>query len=311
MALSHDEATANLSIDGLAICCFNKSDAQWEVAYLHHPLHSHSLVLNIDGHPQAPLELPPDFNVISIKVTGKSPYGEFPKGFFGKNDPIANRKKRPKNIDEAENFRWAIDLEEPTADMGHGRGKLQPPRLNGERFPVSRAFIEKAVFYTQTLPQKNLSRLFVGEHGATMPQQEFKKRKFGRTNNVIGADITGELIEIVIVLGNGERIVLDPPLGHRVDDPWQISLTNMRPDGIAFHSESQKNEHSHGGSSELRSSMPGKGDFDLYYTAFKLNEIAEQRALWGFPEVAAFRSGRTDCNAVWLGTSTDLAKLFE
>jgi len=304
--LTHDEATANLSIDGLAICCFNKGDKQWEVGYLHHPHHPHNLVLNIDGHPQTPISLASAFNVISIKATGgQSPFGKFPLGFFDK-DPIANRKKRPKSIDEAENFRWAINLEEPPADIGHGSGHLHKPS-----FPVTRAFIEKAVFYTQTLPQKSLTRLFVGEDGTTMPDDQFKRNLFGRTNNVIGADITCDRIDVVIVFGDGRRQTLEPPLVHRPGDPWQISLTNMRPDANVFDSASQSDEHSHGSAVGLVRNKPNKGDFDLYYAAFELNEIPEQRALWGFGELAALKSGRTDCNAVWLGTSPDLNKLFE
>jgi hypothetical protein len=48
MSLDHNQATANLLLDGLAICCFNPWTRVWEVGYLRHPEHELGLDLG-DG----------------------------------------------------------------------------------------------------------------------------------------------------------------------------------------------------------------------------------------------------------------------
>jgi hypothetical protein len=310
MTLPHNTATAKVTIDGLAICCFTHRRQLWEVGYLRHNHHNHRLILDIDGDPNTPIEFRPDRGIVIRIETlrGISPYRQFPDGFFDQLT-IADRKQPPANLDAAENFRWAINLEDPL-DIGHGRGQLV--RLP---FSVTRAFIHDAVFYTQALPTKNLFRLFVPEDGATMSQQELDRHLFGKTNNVIGADITcaaDGAVNVVIEDGHGHSQTIGP-LPHRPGNPWQISLTNMRPELTESRNESESDEGSHGGHGggvTVSASKPAKGDFQLYYDAFDLDDRRQQRALWGFPEPAPIRSGRTDCNTVWVGTSDNLDALF-
>jgi hypothetical protein len=314
MTLPHNSATATLTIDGLAICCFNKATSKWEVGYLHpsHPEHHHDLILNIDGGPRRDLS---DTSEIWIDtLVGLKPIA-YPLGFFDRG-PINkdNRKRDPDSMtpDEKENFRWVLDLEDPHS-VEHGKGHLVNPG-----YPVTRAFISNAVFYTKKLPKKEVYNLSIDEKGDQMSEGDFGKLLFGRTNDVIGADITAAAIVITIIYEERAPEIL-MPLVHRPGDPWRISLTNMRPFAVARPpraasghegmSKSADGHHTRVG--RAAADVPEKGDFDLYYAAFKLDDPTLERALWGFPESGAVLSGRTDCNTVWVGTSDNLDALFE
>ena len=297
--LPHDEATANLFFDGLGICCFNRQNV-WEIGFLRDDNHDHQLILDIDGFPDMPMSIVDEPGVvIRIKtVGGISPHTQFPKGYFG-SGTVTDRKKRPTSLDEAENFGWVIDLEKP-GDIDHGAGHLTKP----PGFPVTRTFIEKAVFYTESLPVKRLHRLFDSDDGDGLSDPEFDARLFGRANDLIGADITCDAINIVIETTHGAPTTI-PPLPHRPGNPWQISLTNMRSTPVTTLREKDRNR-----AMKLRRHPRRKGDFQLYYRAFKLDDERRQRALWGFADTIDFRSGRTDCNMVFAGTSPNLNDLF-
>jgi len=160
MPLPHDEATARIMLDGLAVCCFNRRAQQWDVGFLRHNHHNHQMLLTIDGHPDSPVEFRPnEGQSITISTReGMSPYESHPNGYFGR-DPIRDRRVLPTSIDEAENFRWIVDLENP-ADIDHGNGRLKKPG-----FLVTRTLIQHAVFYTARLPEKRLHRLLDTENG--------------------------------------------------------------------------------------------------------------------------------------------------
>jgi hypothetical protein len=306
MPLPHNTATARIKMDGLAISCFNRARQLWEVGYLRHNQHGHRLILDIDGNADTPIEFRSKRGIIIRfeTIQGISPFRDFPNGFFDRG-LIANRKVAPANQDESENFRWAINLEEPPPDIGHGRGHLVK-----SPFPVTRAFIQNAVLYTLDLPVNDLHRLLVSENGETMSAGEFNQKKFGKTNNLIGADITcaaGGAINVVIEDDEKSKII---PLPHRPGNPWQITLTNMRPETVA----TDRDSHGGHGSVKALAAKPRKGDFHLYYDVFRLDDRRQERALWGFPEPSKSRgfkvSGRTDCNMVFLGTSSNLDVLF-
>ncbi|HSE19859.1 MAG TPA: hypothetical protein VLB46_22550 [Pyrinomonadaceae bacterium] len=316
MPLPHNSATAKVTIDGLGICCFNHRRQFWEVGYLRHDQHNHVLALEIDGNP-VPLESSGRDAVIRIEtLNGISPYRDFPDGFYGR-ERIADRTKNPAQMsdDEKENFRWAIDLEDPWDEMKQGRGNLFKPAS----FAVTRAFISDAVFYTSLLAPTDLFNLPMAENGSTMSEQELQARIFGKTNNLTAGDITcarDGAINVIIEDGHGHSQVIR--LDHRPGDPHQINLTNMRPGGLSFGGhDDHDHDHDHDHDQEApqvenvkgpEHPRPEKGDYQLYYTAFNLADNRKQRALWGFPE--EIQSGRTDCNLVWVSTTDDLDALY-
>lgn len=303
--LMHDDATANLIFDGLGICCFN-SQKIWEIGFLRDDNHDHDLILDIDGYPNMPRPIVDEHGVvIRISAVGAtSQHTDYPKGYYGSGS-IADRKKRPTSLEQAEDFGWVIDLEKP-GDIDHGTGSLTKPV-----YPVTRAFIENAVFYTQSRPTKRLHRLLEYEDGIGLSDQEFEARMFGRTNDLIGADITcaaGGWINIEIRRAHGASTTIGP-LRHRHGNPWQISLTNMRGTPVRILRPG-KNPHRGHGAGMTESHGRRKGDFQLYYRAFKLVDERRRQTLWGYADTIDYKSGRTDCNMAFAGTSPNLDGLF-
>jgi|SRR6185503_15241385 len=309
MPLPHNNATATVIMDGLGICCFNHRRHLWEMGFLRHTQHDHKLTLHIKGVLSAPITFDPNDrdSVIRIEtINGISPYKDFPDGFFG-SEPVGNRKKEltEMSVDEKENFRWAINLEDPSDEMKHGKGKLVKPHGSG----VTRAFIAGAVFYTQQPGGKDLYKLTMSEDGSTMPEREFTAHKFGKTNNLTAADITcasDGAVNVIIEDGHGHSRIYGP-LPHRPGNPWQITLQNMRPGRVSF-SGHEGHEGSHDETKTETDKRPVRGDYQLYYDAFDLVDDLKQRVLWGYPEDN--QSGRTDCNLVWVSESDDLDALF-
>src|SRR5215216_1797199 len=110
MSHDHQNATARLTIDGLAICCFNRKQQLWEVGYMRHC--DHELVLN-PGNGSRPLVISRGARVIRIETeNGETPDYEkqFPLGFLD-GGPVPDRKSDWDNlpIDKKENFRWAMN----------------------------------------------------------------------------------------------------------------------------------------------------------------------------------------------------------
>jgi hypothetical protein len=311
MPLPHNNATARLTMDGLGICCFNHRRQFWEVGYLRHDHHNHKLILGIEGALSTPITFDPSDRDVVIRIetiNGISSYKDYPDGFFG-HEPVADRTKDPTQMsdDEKENFRWAINLEDPLDEMKQGKGDLVKP----SGFGVTRCFIANAVFYTRALGPKDLFNLSIGEDGSTMDDPELEEHKFGKTNNLTAADITcasDGAVNVIIDDGHGHSQIIGP-LPHRPGNPWQISLRNMRPGQLSF-GEHEDHDGSHGEPRKGPESRPEIGDYHLYYTAFDLDDNRKERALWGFPEFTPADSGRTDCNLVWVGTSDDLDALF-
>lgn len=297
-------------MDGLGICCFNRQRQIWEIGFLRHHQHNHVLAVGIQGALSTSIALDPANRdaVIRIEtINGISQYKEFPDGFFG-GGPVQDRTKDPAQMsdDEKENFRWAIDLEDPQDEMKQGQGHLvKPPAGIG----VTRAFIADAVFYTRSIGTQDLFNLKISENGSTMSDSELEAHKFGKTNNVTAADITcaGDgAVNVIIDDGHGHDVTVTLP--HRPGNPWQITLRNMRPDGISFGGH-HDHEGRHGDLTK-GPPRPEMGDYQLYYAAFDLADHRKQRALWGFPETNPAASGRTDCNLVWDSNTDDLDGLF-
>jgi hypothetical protein len=310
MPLPHNSATATVIIDGLGICCFNHRRQFWEVGYLRHNHHDHKLLLGIEDALSHPISIGPQ-DIIRIEtINGISFYKDYPDGFFGR-EPVQDRTKDASlmSADEKENFRWAINLEDPLDEIKHGAGRLMRPP-----YPVTRAFFENAVFYTQSLPRQDLYNLAETEDGSTMDDPKLKERLFGKTNNLTAGDITcasDGAVNVIIEAGHGHSKI-KATLSHRPDNPWRIHLKNMRPGNLSFGGSESHDRHkgSHGELTHPSNNKPEKGDFQLYYDAFNLDDNRKKRALWGRPEIDPLASGRTDCNLVWVGTTDDLDALF-
>ena len=283
MILPHNEATATVTIDGLAICCFNRKETKWDLAFLHHRNKpAHRLILQVQELHRSE-RLPEQTRLLTFEtVNGHYPNG-FPDGFFD-NGRIRNRRVEPVTQEEKENFRWVMDLEDPH-DVNHGNVTLKKPS-----FPVTRAYIENAVFYTSARSPKELILLPDGQD----PNQTANPTFYGKTNDEISADILCDAGGQVVIKIDGEEYLR---LDHRPGNPWKICLTHL--------------------CAQFPTSKTGfeKGDFHLFYDA--LNITGNRHALWGEPNTPSAmscaginESGRTDCDTVRLGSTGTLDALF-
>lgn len=284
MSLDHETATANLLIDGLAICSFNERNHIWEVAYLRHPAHE----LGLDfGDESAIHRIPRNARVIKIEtVRGQTPdyQHEFPLGFFDR-QPVPDRTRDPDDIstDEKENFRWAMNLDDG-ADVPHGQIKLKPPP-----YPVTMAYISDAVFYSAALTPRNMYLIPLKNNPAMMSQTALNRDLYGKTADQIGADIR-------CAAGGGIKVTIDGEelrqLPHTPGSPWQMMLMNMRPFLSGGH-------HMAVATTNTGATLE-QGDFQIYYDAFDVT--GQQYSLWGYP--SPMFSGRTDCNTPWIRRSS-------
>jgi len=298
MSLDHENATAKIRIDGLAICCFNKKERLWEVGCMRHD--EHELILRWADGTQA-LAVPTEARVIRIEtVNGQTPdYDkDFPNGFFDFG-PIPNRKldEAALTTDEKENFRWAMNLDEG-ADVPHGDITLKPPP-----YPVTMVYISDAIFYTNAITPQNMFLLPLVDDPNTMSVKAVDQRLYGKTADEIGVDIK-------CAAGGRIRITVDGKevgwMDHRPGQPWSMELMNMRKD------------HNHGRPGHVHTAAAAaaaapvtnydQGDFQIYYDSFDVT--GDKYALWGRKAAAAApaaaaspfgMSGRTDCNTPWVG----------
>jgi len=287
MSVDHENATANLLIDGLAICSFNAGARRWEVGYMRHPKHQLGLDL---GNGSDPLIIPREARVINIETVDgvMADYeGEFPLGFFdGGPVPDRTRDQSGMNTDEKENFRWTMNLDEG-ADVPQGRIMLKPPP-----YPVTMAYISDAVFYTAALTPKNLFLLPLGADPSTMSEAVLDKHLYGKEADQIGADVH-------CAAGGGIKVTIDgeelPPLPHKPGSPWKIMLMNMRPFMMHNAAHEKMDIVETDGIFDLE-----QGDFQIYYDA--VNVTGEKFSLWGHR--SHMFSGRTDCNPTWVGRTS-------
>lgn len=293
MTLLHQNATATITIDGLAICCFNHIEHVWDLAFLHkddddaEPRCEHTLTLQVDGTtislPDNPQQIA--FETINAQVPDYS--GSFADGFFDAG-PIHDRSEAPTTADELENFRWVLDLEDPAEVAGVRSLKTPTTR-------PTRVLISNAVFYTNKITSNTLFFFPYPVDPNGLSTGQINRGLLGRTNDRIAADIFCQSDGAVVIKVDG---VEQPPLNHRPGKPWQIVLTNLcdrEPSG-GYRFE--------------------KGDFHLFYDA--LDFVPPKLVIWGEPVKQAPTSaqidrvsGRTDCDTTRVGTSGNLDVLFD
>lgn len=296
--LPHKDATANLSIDGLAICCFNsdRTPKRWEVGFLRHPAH-HLTISAVRGS-GTPKTYPIDPAALKIEfktVNGRTPdYGHFKDGFFDVEKlDRPKRKQKPADDDHKENFRWTLDLDDNN-DVGHGRIK----RLRRPIYGATVAYIYDALFYTLNQTPTSLYLVPEGEDPRILSQSELDKLELGMTNDQLGADITCKAGGEVAIVVDG---VVIAHLDHKDGEPWRVCLMNMRHHQMRDHETERARTPS-----DLEA-----GDFQLYYAAIETTK--PHSVIWGYPtkpqptdcDMFTPRSGRTDCDTVRVGDDVE------
>lgn len=281
MTLNHANATATVTLDGLAVCCFNKAQLRWEVAFLQQP--EHDLMLSISEgvnviFPRTRVD--PTSSIKIYPLDGVTPdyQDAFKDGFFD-NGPV-NRKVDPVTPAEIENFRWALDMED-TNELPHGNVALKKPPTR-----ATLTTILDAVFYTSEVTPNTPNDFFILPEGVdpnSLSPSELSAYQLGKVNDQVSADITCKEGGKVVVEVDKSRIVLDAKPGVN----YMIDLNNMR----------RHHNHKH-------STIFEKVDFSLYYDAM---DVDSKLAMWGIPP--NFHSGRVSCNIVRMGVTEDLSLL--
>jgi hypothetical protein len=268
---------AELTINGLALCCFNQMDANnkfWEVAYLRHKRHTLSITIEevVAGGvnrvilPRSTITEPlPSFS-ISLDVGTNNIYQNFPQGGcrpgnFNRADPARNNPN---------DLRWMIDF--AGADPDHGTVTRLKPR-GGGRIEVTLANLHHTLLFTKnpgTLPVRLVPK------GSSDPTaQGFE---LGRINEEIGG---------LMMAPTGGQIVFTglniQPLSFNAQTSYKIEIVNED----FFNAEQWP-----GPASNL---LLTKGDFHLFYEVIDVD--GQQKELWAIvPAIRPRTAADGDCN---------------
>ena len=249
--LDHPNATATVSITGLALGCYNKCTQNYEVGFLRHDTHN-----------------------LTIEVTKKLPYGESKMKYeiidhehrifidaenaAAPEDPIFtvgeefDRTQPPENL---EDFRWVIDFD---TDMNDGN----PVDLKAPDVPVTEMYISKPRLYgDQDLLTQDPHLVVRLDPNTNEPVAGEDPELFGFFTEGIKADITCQ---------NGGAVILrvDGPQGfqvhlpHGYGQPHQIKIENICPPKAAL----ANGETSCGSETTGEPGDPEPTDFRLYYS---------------------------------------------
>lgn len=272
--------TATITIDGLAICFFNKSSLRWEVRFPREPRHKLTLKISENGKPRENPDISNAQQIRIYTVLGDYPdYGNEYKGGcldLGK----VKRKKDP----DSKNMRWAINLCDED-DVTPGYRRLQDPPYGNTLLEIT-----NAVFYVAEVSK---TALYLVPVGVDPNKEPAKKQLFGRTSGLIAADISCQPDQGGVVIDIDHKVQIDLPA--KSGTKYQIEFRNMEPKK-AEDIDSRSERYFARLGTEREDDVLYKGDFDVYYDS--LREARERYALWGPPVI--IRSSRTDCDAVWM-----------
>ena len=228
MPLDHENATATVTISGLALGCYNKATQNYEVAFLRHECH-------------VPPDHPPQFHALQIEVTKKLPCGESkmmyeirdnehrifidaenavapedPIYFVGDDYDDFNRKQL---VGDLEDFRWVVDFER---NLNGGEPiELKPPTC-----PVTEMYISKPRLYADQESMSMVLYNVIPLDAAGDPIVR-EQKPFGFFTEGLKADITcrnGGAVVFRVDGPQGFHVAL--PHGH---GPHQIKITNICP----------------------------------------------------------------------------------
>jgi hypothetical protein len=265
-ALDHSDAAANISIDGLAACCFNRKSKLWQIAVLH--LEKHEFKLSINGELQD-IETGGSYpNRINISATDPivPDYRQYPDGFWFSGGGF----HRDPNRDNLEDFRWVLDFQNP--DFQHGSVSTKRPSMT----IIS---IHDTVFYTRKVTP---SSYLLAPHSKSFAAHDCKP--VGLTNDEVGADICcAEAGEVSIQIDRKRPIILT-----KEKAPNSVVFTNLE--------KAMKPGDQLPSDRVFADGMYEKGDFFLYYDLFKKTGTG----FWDIfgPPGSINRNGKIDCDTI-------------
>ena len=243
--LDHDNATATVSITGLALGCYNRSTQNYEVGFLRHECHELTIEVTkkLDGGDSIMLfEIKDNQHRIFIDAENAVP----PR------DPIYTVGEdfdRTQLNGDLEDFRWVIDFE---SDLNDGNEvELQRPDV-----PVTEMYIAKPRLYADTDLMTQDPQFIVRIDPATnSPVAGEDPELFGFFTEGIKADITCQDGGAVILRVDGPQ-GFQVQLPHGYGQPHQITIKNICPTKAA----------SENGDTGVTGNESEPTDFRLFYS---------------------------------------------
>ena len=253
--LEHDNATATVSITGLALGCYNKATQNYEVGFLRYKCHN--LLIEVKK------KLNGEDSVMTYQIIDHL-HRIFidAENAVSPDDPIyivgENFDRKQPNHDR-EDFRWVIDFEN---DFNNG----DPVVLRRPTVPVTEMYMEKPRLYADTAlftPEQYL--LVRIDPGTNRPVENEDPQVLGFFTQGIKADITCQ---------NGGAVILrvEGPQGFNVHlphgyGPHEITITNICTPEAAGEEEEEEEEV---GDANLNGSANSQlTDFRLFYSIIR------------------------------------------
>jgi hypothetical protein len=288
--LEHEEATAIISISGLALGCYNKATQNYEVGLLRHDCHALKIEVKKKlrrGESVMMYEIRDNSHRIFIDAENCVPPQD-PIYFVGDNYDDFNRKQL---TGDREDFRWVVDFDR---NLNEGN----PVEIQRSDVPVTEMYISKPRLYAdKDAMSKDLYNLIrLDANGKPIPNIE--PEPFGFFTEGIKADITCQ---------NGGAVIfrVDGPQGFQVHlphryGPHEITISNICPPKAKSDGDETGDDVDTTGDA---SAAFEPTDFRLYYSLIK--DTAGKKY-----DVAPGNEGEgAVCNGTTLGKSDSLFPL--
>jgi hypothetical protein len=279
---------AQVTTDGLAICCFNDGSSDggakfWEVAYPRRAQHELQITVRELDENGEPVASPPartfdigeDVRSFTIRLTGGSEahYGVYPRG-----GPAAPNFARTADND-THDLGWLIDL--AGEELQHDFDKLLPKGESGTDVTLAR--IHHSFLFTRR-PGDHPDRL---SPKADNDPLSAASRELGRTNE--------EIDGLLLATEPGEIIFEFEPAGSMTIESLPYDVTRPRRyEIIIINGDTQDGE--------VKSGFV-KGDLHLFYDLIKVKGVKQD--LWAVPRQTGVGSASDgDCNPVTTSVAT-------
>lgn len=285
---------ANLLIDGLAVCCFDRrvlDSRHWEVAFMRDEGHHFEIQVTertLEGEVVAshsPYPVPPDFVTLDITLDNGSSdhYSRYGGGYYHTDAPFE------RDVDHDHNdFRWVVDF--VGDEVGHGDfDGLRPKPCRNDQADMTLLGAPSSLFYTVRLSGSPVVILPRAHHDPC------EGEVFGHTNEYVGGLTLADQPGRVRIKGRSCRgtMLIIEDLPHQAGRYYEIMLTNM---DIVKRQAIFKNtgERAASPGDKMKVKDYKRGDFEYFYDLIAVT--GEEQSLWGDKSVKHGRLG--DCHVV-------------
>lgn len=261
LAQAPGKRAAILVIDGLSVCCFNRTKMFWEVAYPRQSEHELRITIwELDGddnrvgqEPKYDKEVHPDIVSFNISLTKGSTahYNQYPRG-----GPVKLDFERLDPDNDPHDLAWLIDLAGP--ELQHEFRRLLP---RDPSRPVSLARIRHSMFCTLK-PEAEPVVISPRRHNNPRHPDRFV---LGRNNTeIVGVLLATEAAGEIRFASDPAGLLDINPLPYDQNKRYRIEIINM--------------------DTNPTQRVPPfvRGDLHLFY-GHVIEVGGEQKELWAFP----------------------------